>query len=114
VFVRAHDVDALRTWYADALGVEFHGENLIRFESTADGVTLGLFEHDSTYIGDPERQGAMINFVVDDLDGVVARLAAAGAPSEPVQDDGYGRFSWSSDPEGNRFEMWEPAPLGES
>ena len=24
--------------------------------------------------------------------------------------DGIGRFGWGSDPEGNRFELWEPAP----
>ena len=24
--------------------------------------------------------------------------------------EGIGRFGWGSDPEGNRFELWEPAP----
>ena len=24
--------------------------------------------------------------------------------------EGIGRFGWASDPEGNRFELWEPAP----
>jgi predicted enzyme related to lactoylglutathione lyase len=24
--------------------------------------------------------------------------------------DGIGRFGWAVDPEGNRFELWEPAP----
>ena len=27
---------------------------------------------------------------------------------EKVEDDDYGRFGWASDPEGNRFELWEP------
>jgi predicted enzyme related to lactoylglutathione lyase len=22
----------------------------------------------------------------------------------------YGRFCWATDPEGNRFELWEPSP----
>ena len=24
--------------------------------------------------------------------------------------EGIGRFGWATDPEGNRFELWEPAP----
>jgi predicted enzyme related to lactoylglutathione lyase len=24
--------------------------------------------------------------------------------------EGIGRFAWAVDPEGNRFELWEPAP----
>lgn len=54
----------------------------------------------------------MINFRVRDLDGMLAQLRSAGAS---VDDDmqvmeGIGRFGWASDPEGNRFELWEPAP----
>jgi len=108
--MRARDVDVLRAWYTEVLGIEFGGDNWFRFEQIVDGagMVLGLFEHDSSYIGDPEHQGAMVNFVVDDLEGVVARLAEAGAPTEPIQVEEYGSFTWSSDPEGNRFEMWEP------
>ena len=48
---------------------------------------------------------------VDDLDAALRRLRAAGASvaSEIDQDD-YGRFAWGVDPEGNRFELWQPAP----
>jgi len=28
--------------------------------------------------------------------------------------DGIGRFGWAVDPEGNRFELWEPAEGSES
>jgi len=24
--------------------------------------------------------------------------------------EGIGRFGWAADPEGNRFELWEPTP----
>jgi hypothetical protein len=48
------------------------------------------------------------------LDGalVLATLRDAGVPvDEEVQVmDGIGRFAWATDPEGNRFELWEPAP----
>ena len=51
----------------------------------------------------------MLNFQVDDLDGVLDRLSAAGVPIDPERtDDAYGRFGWFTDPEGNRVELWQP------
>jgi predicted enzyme related to lactoylglutathione lyase len=54
----------------------------------------------------------MINFRVRDLDAMLAQLRAAGVNVDGgVQVmDGIGRFGWATDPEGNRFELWEPAP----
>jgi len=37
---------------------------------------------------------------------MLAQLRAAGVDHE------YGRFGWGLDPEGNRFELWEPLPEG--
>jgi len=52
----------------------------------------------------------MLNYVVDDLDGMLERLHAAGADVDPKREDhDYGRFAWVTDPEGNRIELWEPA-----
>jgi predicted enzyme related to lactoylglutathione lyase len=54
----------------------------------------------------------MLNFRVRDLDAMLAQLRAAGAEVLPDLHamDGVGRFGWAVDPEGNRFELWEPAP----
>ena len=62
------------------------------------------------YFG-PSGQGFMVNFRVASLDGVLERLRATGAEvDEETQDqEGIGRFGWAVDPEGNRFELWEPA-----
>ena len=52
----------------------------------------------------------MINFRVRDLDAMLDQLRAAGAAAdEGIQEEPYGRFGWATDPEGNRFELWEPA-----
>ena len=73
----------------------------------------GLFfrarDPDTDYFG-PSGQGFMVNFRVASLDGVLERLRAAGAEvDDQTQDqDGIGRFGWAVDPEGNRFELWEP------
>jgi predicted enzyme related to lactoylglutathione lyase len=53
----------------------------------------------------------MLNFRVADLDAMLAQLRAKGADvAEEIQAmDGVGRFSWVTDPEGNRLELWQPA-----
>jgi predicted enzyme related to lactoylglutathione lyase len=38
-------------------------------------------------------------------------LTSLGAVVEDVLVEENGRFAWSTDPEGNRFELWEPGPL---
>jgi predicted enzyme related to lactoylglutathione lyase len=53
----------------------------------------------------------MINYRVVDLDGMLARLRQAGARvDEKIEEEANGRFGWATDPEGNRFELWEPKP----
>jgi predicted enzyme related to lactoylglutathione lyase len=73
------------------------------------GTTVfSFFKEDSPYFGDASQR-AMVNFRVDSLDEVLTRLEAAGARIDPKQnDEGYGRFAWFWDPEGNRVELWEP------
>jgi predicted enzyme related to lactoylglutathione lyase len=104
VFFRARDPDALKAWYEETLGIP--KEELMR----SDGLVFGIFHADTDYFG-PSRQGFMVNFRVASLDGVLQRLRAAGAEvdEETQEQDGIGRFGWAVDPEGNRFELWEPA-----
>ena len=53
----------------------------------------------------------MVNYRVDDLDAMLAQLREAGAEvDDRVEEYDYGRFGWAVDPEGNRFELWEPKP----
>ena len=42
---------------------------------------------------------------------MLAQLRAAGVKVADKVDtlEGVGRFGWAMDPEGNRFELWEPA-----
>ena len=104
VFFRARDPDALKAWYERVLGVP--AEDLMR----SDGLVFGIFDADTDYFG-TSGQGFMVNFRVASLDGVLARLRDAGAEvdSETQDQEGVGRFGWAVDPDGNRFELWEPA-----
>jgi predicted enzyme related to lactoylglutathione lyase len=51
----------------------------------------------------------MVNYRVDDLDGLLRQLEDAGVEVDlRQQNDEFGRFAWIVDPEGNRIELWEP------
>jgi predicted enzyme related to lactoylglutathione lyase len=105
LFFRARERDALATWYRDVLGLPVTDAGSAQLGDTV----WAAFEHDTGYFG-PSRQPFMVNYRVDDLEAAVARLRRAGASVSPeIQDDDYGRFTWAVDPEGNRFELWEPA-----
>jgi predicted enzyme related to lactoylglutathione lyase len=103
VFFRARDPGALRAWYEDTLGVP--AEELMR----SDGLVFGIFDAHTDYLG-PSGQAFMVNFRVASLDAALERLRAAGAQvdDETQDQEGIGRFGWAVDPEGNRFELWEP------
>ncbi|MBB5894798.1 VOC family protein [Kutzneria kofuensis] len=113
VFLRARDAAALRAWYAEHLGIDGGDWGGKQFEWTAGGsTTWAVFDADSEHLGD-RGQGFMVNFRVDDLDAMLARLRAAGAQvDDKVEDTDFGRFGWAHDIEGNRFELWQP-PAGQ-
>jgi predicted enzyme related to lactoylglutathione lyase len=53
----------------------------------------------------------MINFRVDDLDALMAQLAAADIAIETRDEwntPETGRFARIADPEGNQIELWQP------
>jgi predicted enzyme related to lactoylglutathione lyase len=51
----------------------------------------------------------MMNFRVEDLDGLLEKLRGEGVWIDPNREDyDYRRFAWIMDPEGNRIELWEP------
>jgi predicted enzyme related to lactoylglutathione lyase len=58
---------------------------------------------------EPSGLPFMLNLMVDDLDGVLARVAEAGVEEvQERQDYEYGRFAWIMDPDGRKLELWEP------
>ena len=98
----------LRSWYRDHLGiaVEDWGGQAFAGES-GDMTVWSIFAGDSEYW--PREQQVMVNYRVGDLDAMLAQLRAAGAEvDEKVEEQEFGRFGWAVDPEGNRFELWEP------
>jgi predicted enzyme related to lactoylglutathione lyase len=112
VFMRASDPTALARWYREQLGIDTYSEDANGTWWQEAGPTVwSPFPTDTEYFGRRE-QGWMINIRVRDLDAMLAQLRASGAtiPEEPQEMAGIGRFGWVEDPEGNRIELWQPAP----
>ena len=113
VFLKARDPKALAAWYREHLGVPVEaGQTYATLTSAAPGeaTVWSAFPSDTAYFG-PGTSPFMVNYRVRDLDAMLAQLRAAGAVVEDkVEDYPYGRFGWATDPEGNRFELWQPKP----
>jgi predicted enzyme related to lactoylglutathione lyase len=129
IFFRARDPAALRAWYAHHLGIPSMapGSNGFWWRHDHDPERRGHtvwapFDADTSYFGEVDHDAArsdgraadwMINYRVDDLDAVIARLRGEGVQvDERIEESEFGRFGWAIDPEGHRFELWEP-PAGE-
>jgi predicted enzyme related to lactoylglutathione lyase len=114
IFFRAHDPKALAAWYAKHLGIhleDWGGARLLWSDEVPAGTgatAWNPFPQDTKYFG-ASGQAYMINYRVDDLDAMLAQLAADGVVKTPHREDSpYGRFAWITDPEGNRLELWQP------
>ena len=114
VFLKARDPEALSAWYATHLGIPAQDGGSLAFDGP-ESAGMTVFAHfplKTQYFGEG-HQHAMVNFRVDDLDGLLAQLAAAGVRIDPKREDyDYGRFAWIWDPEENRVELWQPLVMG--
>lgn len=108
VFFRSRDPKALTAWYAEHVGVPLQEDGYVLFEPGPHPCVWAPFAADTDYW--PAEKEAMVNFTVGDLDAMLAQLRAAGVEVDDRVEmlDGVGRFGWAVDPEGNRFELWEP------
>jgi predicted enzyme related to lactoylglutathione lyase len=111
IFLRAKDPAALAAWYGEHLGLDVNTEFHMAIVPDEAGrhAVWAAFPGDTDYVGDP-GQAVMVNYRVTDLDAMRAQLLAAGVRvDEKVEEMEFGRFGWAYDPEGNRFELWQPS-----
>lgn len=114
VFLKASDPEKLSAWYAEHLGIPAQDGGSLAFDGPESlGMTVfAHFPQSTKYFGEGQQQ-AMINFRIDDLDGLLGQLEAAKVRIDPNREDyEYGRFAWIWDPEGNRVELWEAPRTG--
>jgi predicted enzyme related to lactoylglutathione lyase len=107
-FLRVENPEALYAWYEQHLGISStYGSFLFKADTQRAHSVVAFFPRTANYF--PPSQPAMLNFQVDDLEAVLAKLSAAGVPVDEKREEyAYGRFGWFTDPEGNRVELWEP------
>ena len=110
-FFRSRDPRAFAHRYRDHLGIDSGVDCDTLWRQEVGPTVVAPFGPDTDDAGRPD-QAFMLNFRGRDLDAVLARLRAAGAAvDEKIEtQDNVGRFGWATDPEGHRFELWEPAP----
>lgn len=107
LFFRAKDPKALSAWYTEHLGVGTGPYGV--WDTQAGPCVFSPFAADTDYF--PADRQWMLNLRVDDLDGLIASLIAAGIEviTKPEWDmPGVGRFARIHDPEGNPVELWQP------
>ena len=109
IFYKVEDPERTARWYQEILGLG--GEWGIAFPWQADETgeaysLLSAFKASSDYFA-PSEARFMVNLRVDDLDGLIADLAAKGVEILGRQDEDYGRFAWILDCDGIKLELWQ-------
>lgn len=108
------DKKATAEWLTDVLGLPTEEFGAIfpwreRAEPEKKGYTvLGLHARDTSYFG-PSTREFMLNFRVDDLEGMLRMLAERGVEVVKRFDaEPNGRFAHVKGPDGMVIELWEP------
>lgn len=116
LFFRAKDPDALNAWYRKYLGIgagcaaaDTGPVDEWTWKTQGGPVVFAPFKADTDYFAADKQW--MLNLRVDDLDGMLEQLNAAGIKVETRaewNDPSVGQFARIHDPEGNAIELWEP------
>lgn len=109
LFFRSKDSAALGKWYEKHFGIDtMPGKKVWRQE---EGPTVfAPFKENTDYFG--SNQQFMVNFRVEGMDELLENLKADGVTIDEKRMDepSLGKFAWVYDPDGNKIELWEPAP----
>ncbi len=114
IFFKAKNPEAVKEWYGknlgltvDQFGAPFEFRNAHRPEET-NYLNWDAFRDTTSYF-DPSEKEFMINYRVQNLEGLVEKLQRNGVEViDEVAVYPYGKFVHIMDPEGNKIELWEP------
>ncbi|HAS40122.1 MAG TPA: glyoxalase [Microscillaceae bacterium] len=118
IFFRSQDPKATKEWYQKNLGLntDQHGTMFSsRNIDNPDEVNFlqwSPFEANTDYF-DPSKKEFMINYRVQNIEGLVAQLKENGVNVvDEIVEYEYGKFVHIMDEEGNKIELWEPPVHG--
>ncbi|HOW25806.1 MAG TPA: VOC family protein [Bacteroidales bacterium] len=114
IFFFSDDPSKLREWYAVNLGLavnewgsSFEFRNANRPEEI-NYLQWSPFKKGHEYFA-PSTREFMINYRVQNIEGLVTRLKAKGVTVvDTIERYEYGKFVHIMDMEGNKIELWEP------
>ena len=114
IFFRSKDPKATREWYGKHLGLAvneygsaFEFRNAHRPEEI-NYLNWSPFAEKTDYF-DPSEKEFMINYRVQNIEGLVEQLRDSGVTIvDEIESFDYGKFVHIMDLEGNRIELWEP------
>jgi predicted enzyme related to lactoylglutathione lyase len=115
IFFFADKPQETRDWYARNLGLEvnewgstFESRNLDN-PAEINQLQWSPFQQGSDYFA-PSSREFMINYRVQNIEGLVAKLKANGVTVlDEITSHDYGKFVHVMDADGNKLELWEPA-----
>jgi len=114
IFFRTKDPSKTKEWYGKNLGLaisEYGSSFEFRNANRPDEVNYlqwSPFEEQTTYF-DPSEKEFMINYRVQNIEGLVRKLRENGVTVvDEIEEYEYGKFVHIMDPEGNKIELWEP------
>ncbi len=115
IFFYADDVERSKEWYKKNLGIETNDWGSASFESRSLNNTQDVndmqwkpFKAGDEYFA-PSKKEFMINYIVQNLEGMVRNLKANGATIlDTMETYDFGKFIHIMDEEGNKIELWEP------
>lgn len=118
IFFKCNDVEKLKTWYGQHLGLPI-GDYGANFESRQaedpakkETTVWSPFKASTTYF-EPSPKQFMINYRVENIEWVVEQLKNEGVTIlDEIQSFDYGKFVHILDPEDNKIELWEPNDIG--
>ncbi|MGN6638152.1 MAG: VOC family protein [Mucilaginibacter sp.] len=113
IFFKCNDPKAMNDWYTKNLGIDNKGYGATfewrEADSESKGSTTWSIFPSNTKHFEPSKKDFMINYRVEDIEGLVDQLRADGVTIiDEIASYEYGKFVHILDPEGNAIELWEP------
>lgn len=114
IFFRSKNPAEVKAWYGKNLGLAigeygspFEFRNANRPEEI-NYLNWSPFEENTNYF-DPSKKEFMINYRVQNIEGLVKKLQENGVRIvDSIETYEYGKFVHIMDLEGNKIELWEP------
>ena len=114
VLFKSSDPQKTKEWYGKNLGLAineygapFEFRNVNRPEEI-NYLQWSAFDENTDYFN-PSEKDFMINYRVQNIEGLVEKLKANGVTIvDTIIEYEYGKFVHIMDPEGNKIELWEP------